>query len=220
MNRSHLRSLGLVAPLALMLGACVDAPVQLRADVAWRLSCAGTIMGGTCPALTISGMAWDYIQYAGEEATDETTGASLGVLSAECEAYDVGDSYLLTLRAAVLGSIGRESEIDLQSLRVSKDTLTYTGGGNASFRAGPNTYGGGTLGAISSAAPTIDVPCQITQFTIDLGTSEGTQVDLRLGCDGVPNVASPTSKVSIRDAGAAAQPALLRFTGCSGFPSH
>lgn len=209
---SHRPFVLLFAPWLALASSCSEPAKGVLADVAWGLTCSGTA-AASCNPLNVAGKSYDYTAYTGDVGTDNRTSASLGRVSARCQAFDLGGGNVrMSLRAAVAGSYIQLENLDINTTSGALiDSLC-----RASAYDGISLFGGSTDGTCTASAPSTGSPCQVTNVVVNHDDQDGPSIELRLNCAGLPNAALGSSKVSVRDSSDTSQPALIRFANCSG----
>lgn len=198
----------------LVLGmSCSSAPSKpVLVDIAWSLTCTGT-PPVNCNPLNVAGKSWDYVAASGTEATDTRNGMSIGQIDARCKATDIGNG---NVRVA-MRAIANGAYLAVDNFDINRTTGALIGSScRTTAYDGINTFGGTLLGACSTAAPTTNVPCQVSNVVVNPNDIDGPSIQLRLFCNGVASGTQPSSKVSVRDSSDVFQPALIRFASCTG----
>lgn len=184
------------------------------ADVAWQLTCTGSAQTACTPTQFpgSSNPRYDYRGTDGSLVTDRNSSASLGTLSAECRATDLGAGKIqISLRAATDGGY-----LEIQGLNVTRAGAYQPSACRATFFDGLSTYGGSTAGGCSDQPPSLTTPCQITNILINHGDPDGPSVDFDIYCTNLPNESISSVKTSVADSLQQQQPAFIHMANCAG----
>lgn len=186
------KTLQATALLACFLStACAsDDFATIFGDISWRVRCGNN---PTC----IESQARELVGIDGE--FDQVVSCTTTLISADRR------------NLSFVASLSTDTSIDLE--------VTFPAGGGDAIEGGcsveiveTNTF----VGDCSAAAPTIAVPCQVTNLVVNDDGPDGPDISGNIFCDGIPRDGDLTDTRDIASPSSSSEPATFRFANCRG----